>query len=171
MTRFLKNRGGYVELSQVARAQTGQTGRRPHGHDVSTEYAKFFDDDGRELVVGDVVDLEKLSSPVISAGPVTVVICITPTGEVTAAPIAGWRVLRTGLEPLFVVEPPAGAVRFLVVAAHGLVRLHDGVIFTGIDQARTAVMGAPVAPDPVAPDPVEPGPKAVVGGRRHAPAR
>jgi hypothetical protein len=127
-----------------------------------------------ELGIVADVDLERLTAKVISAGPVTTMLCITPTGEVTAAPIAGWRVLRTGLEPLHVIEPPAGATRFLVVGGQGLVRLDDGVMFAGIDQAKAAVVGG-VHPDQApapGPAPVEQPtvvgspPKLAAGGRR-----
>jgi hypothetical protein len=128
---------------------------------------KLTTDRNRELGIVADLDLERLTSPVISAGPVVTVICIAPTGDITAAPIAGWRVCRTGLEPLFVVEPPEGSTRFLAVGGHGLVRLGDGAIFPSIEQARAAVIGS-VPPAPArlepAPEPVE---QKVAAGGRH----
>jgi hypothetical protein len=149
MTLFVKNRDSttFRNIAEVSRAEVVQVGGpRLHGRghalppDVAT---KLFDGAGRDIgVVGDI-DLEWMTSPAFAAGPVVTVICISPTGEITAALIAGYRACRTGLEPLYLVEPPEGATRFLMAGTSGLVRLDNGEIFVSIEAAKSAVLGVP----------------------------
>jgi hypothetical protein len=162
---FIKNGPGYINLDVVARGSLGQIER---GRSIPTGY---FSPTGAEIDrVGELPDLEKLTAPLLPAGPITTMVCITPTGEVTAAPIAGWRVCRSGLEPLFVIEPPAGATRFLAVGAHGLVKVDDGTIFPDLAAARKFVTDASHPSEAPAvveaePTPVEQ-PKTAAAGRR-----
>ena len=132
------NKGDFVNLDTVQRVR--QLPRSARG----TEGARFLEEarrDGAVVIPEDIGDPERLSSPLLPSEPAPVMICISATGEVTAAPIAWWRVCRTGLEPLFVIEPPAGATRFLAIGGHGLVRLDDGAILPTLESAKAATVG------------------------------
>jgi hypothetical protein len=153
---FWKNGTAYVNLDQVGKAAPGH---RTGGRDVATS---FYAANGNPIdTTGALPDLERLTAPLVPSS--AVVLAITAAGQITAHPVAAFRVLRDGTaEPVYSVAPPKkGAALFQMVGGETLVGLSDGQLFADLASACAAITGAPT------PEPIEPEQPKTVGGRRH----
>jgi hypothetical protein len=154
---YIKSGSSYINLAQISRAEMNDQTLR--GRVSSSGY---YSPNGNQISPGVVPDLERLTAPLVSS--TATVLAITPTGSVSAHPIAAFRVLRAGAAEAVYANPlPADAVLFHPVGAHGLARMSDGTLFPNVETAKASVVGTQL--EPVVEPEVEPV-KAVAGGRR-----
>jgi hypothetical protein len=152
---------------------------------VPVTVTHFYDANGRDIgSVPEAIDLEQLSSPVISAGRVSIATMIQVNSSdqrpeaghihVEALPLVAWRVTRHGASPVFARQPASDGALFLAANGGQLVGTSDGFgqAYSSVDRARDAVLQAAQAawdvnhPEAQAVVEAEPAPKAAAGRRR-----